>query len=78
MKTMTCKQLGGSCDITFHAETFEEIAQMSHAHGREMVETQDPRHLAAMEEMKTLMKNPEAMNTWMKEKRQIFESLPQE
>ena len=26
MKTMTCKQLGGACDLEFQAETFEEIA----------------------------------------------------
>ena len=27
MKTMTCKQLGGACDIEFTANSFEEIAQ---------------------------------------------------
>ena len=29
MKTMTCKQLGGACNLEFKAETFEEIAEMS-------------------------------------------------
>ncbi len=29
MKTMTCKQLGGSCSKEFHANTFEEIIQLS-------------------------------------------------
>ena len=29
MKTMTCKQLGGACDLEFHADSFEEIAEMS-------------------------------------------------
>ena len=29
MKTMTCKDLTGACDLEFHAETFGEIAEMS-------------------------------------------------
>lgn len=36
MKTMTCKQLGGACDIAFNANTFEEMADMSKKHGMEM------------------------------------------
>ena len=36
MKTMTCKQLGGACNKTFHANSFEEIADMSKKHGMEM------------------------------------------
>ena len=38
MKTMTCKQLGGACDKTFSAETFDEIVTMSKHHGMEMFE----------------------------------------
>lgn len=29
MKKMTCKQLGGACDIEFLGETFDEIANQS-------------------------------------------------
>ena len=36
MKTMTCNQLGGACDLEFHAETFDEMAQLSKQHGMEM------------------------------------------
>ena len=28
MKTMTCKQLGGACDLEFIANTFEEMSKM--------------------------------------------------
>ena len=41
MKTMTCKQLGGACDLKFHANTFEEIAEMSKNHGTEMFQNGD-------------------------------------
>ena len=36
MKIMNCKQLGGACDKEFHANSFEEIAEMSKQHGMEM------------------------------------------
>lgn len=77
MKSMTCKQLGGACDKVFQAETFEEIAQISQQHGREMLEINDILHLEAMGKMKDLMQNPEAMNQWMEEKRKEFDMLPE-
>ena len=30
MKQMTCNELGGACDSTFEADSFEEIAQRCH------------------------------------------------
>jgi hypothetical protein len=29
MKTMTCKQLGGACDLEFHSDTFEEMSNQN-------------------------------------------------
>ena len=45
MKTMTCKQLGGACDLKFHANTFKEIAEMSKKHRMEMFQKNDKHHL---------------------------------
>lgn len=75
MKTMTCKQLGGACDKEFQADTFEEIAQMSQNHGAEMFQMNDEAHMQAMNEMKELMRDPEAMKQWMESKQQEFASL---
>jgi predicted small metal-binding protein len=58
MKTMTCNQLGGACDLKFHAETFDEIAKLSKAHGTEMFQKDDEDHLKAMNDMMELMKTP--------------------
>ena len=76
MKTMTCNQLGGACDLEFHASTFEEIADLSQKHGMVMFQEQEPAHLAAMGKMQELMQDPEAMQNWMESKRKAFESLP--
>lgn len=76
MKTMTCNQLGGACDVEFQAETFEEIAKASKEHGTEMYVKGDEAHLTAINKMMELMKSPEDMQKWMDEKREEFNSLP--
>lgn len=78
MKTMTCKQLGGACDMKFHANTFEEIAEMSKSHGIDMFRKGDKAHLEAMNEMKTMMEQPQKMEEWFKNKRKEFEDLPED
>jgi hypothetical protein len=77
MKTMTCLQLGGACDETFSAETFDEIAMMVSKHARAKVEQGDAAHIQAMNEMRKSMTSPEAINAWMDEKRNKFNSLPE-
>jgi len=78
MKTMNCKQLGGACDMEFHANTFEEIAELSKTHGMEMFQKQDKDHLEAMSKIQELMKDPQAMMQWFNDKKQEFEALPDE
>lgn len=75
MKTMTCKQLGGACDKAFHADTFEEIAEMSKTHGMEMFKQNDPAHIKAMNDMEVLMHSPGAMQEWFERKRKEFDAL---
>lgn len=76
MKTMTCKQLGGACDLEFQANTFEEIAELSKNQGMEMFQKADQQHLEAMNQMQELMKSPTAMQEWFESKRKEFEALP--
>jgi hypothetical protein len=78
MKTMTCKQLGGACDQAFHANSFEDLVEMSKQHGMEMFQQQDPTHMEAMGKVMQLMQSPEAMSAWMEERRKEFEALPED
>ena len=76
MKTMTCNQLGGACDKEFHAETFEEMEEMSKNHGMEMFQKNDKDHLEAMNKMRAMMTTPDKMKEWFDQKRKEFEALP--
>ena len=75
MKTMTCLQLGGACNKTFTADSFEAIAELSKQHGMEMFQQKDEAHLLAMEKMKSLMQEPDKMQSWFDEKRKQFDAL---
>ena len=44
MKRVTCKQLGGACDLVFEANTFKEAASLSQQHGMEMAKANDQAH----------------------------------
>ena len=76
MKTMTCKQFGGACDLELHANSFEEMAELSKAHGSEMFQKGDEAHLKVMKEMQELMKAPEDMNRWYDDMRKKFDAIP--
>jgi hypothetical protein len=76
MKTMTCKQLGGACEQEFHASSFDEMAELSQQHGKEMMQQKEAAHLNAMQAMGELMKDPAAMQGWFEARKAEFAALP--
>jgi hypothetical protein len=78
MKTMTCKEMGGACDVTFQAETFDDMAILSKEHGTAMFQAQDQAHLKVMEEVLTIMQNPQGFSDWMSSKRKLFDSIAED
>ena len=78
MKTMSCNELAGACEIKFTAETFDEIKEMSMKHGMEMFQAGDVGHLEAMNRMREKMKDPSDMAAWIEKKKQEFDELPED
>ncbi|MFA9390662.1 MAG: hypothetical protein ACERKD_12690 [Prolixibacteraceae bacterium] len=78
MKKMTCIQLGGACDKVFHANTFDEMAELSKAHGMEMFQLGDDAHMDALGQLMDIVKTPESMKKWMDQKRKEFDALAEE
>ncbi|MDB4297360.1 DUF1059 domain-containing protein [Flavobacteriaceae bacterium] len=73
---MTCKQLGGACNLEFHANTFDEMVTQSQQHGKEMFKKADIPHLKAMKDMQNLMEKPLELAAWFQTKKETFNSLP--
>jgi hypothetical protein len=74
MKSMTCNQLGGACDLVFSGETFDDLAAQSQKHGKEMFGVNDGPQMAAMSAMMEIMKSGE-MDSWMAARKSEFEAL---
>ena len=77
MKSITCKDLGGACDLEFIGSTFEEVETQSKKHGMEMFQKNDQQHFEAMEEMKDLYSNENEFAKWYQSKKDYFENLPE-
>lgn len=78
MKTMTCKQLGGPCDLALQGETADEVIKLQDKHLREVVAAGDHAHDSALKDMKGRWKRPIAGMGWYRETKRTFASLPED
>jgi predicted small metal-binding protein len=78
MKTMTCKQLGGTCDLRLRGETADEVIKAQDKHLREAVAAGDTTHGPALDEMKGRWKHPVKGMGWYKNTKKEFASLPED
>ena len=77
MKSMTCKQMGGSCDTAFRGETADEVIKAQDKHLKEAVAGGDEAHKDALEAMKGRWKNPIKGMGWYRDTKKTFAALPE-
>jgi hypothetical protein len=78
MKTMTCKALGGPCDLALHGETADDVIKAQDRHLKEVVAGGDESHRTAFEEMKGRWKHPIANMGWYRATKREFASLSED
>jgi hypothetical protein len=78
MKTMTCQQLGGPCDLQLHGNTADEVIKAQDAHLKDAVAQGDATHVVALNEMKGRWKHPIAGMGWYKAAKRDFAALPED
>jgi len=78
MKTMTCQQLGGPCDLQLRGETADEVIQAQDKHLKEMVAAGDESHRGAADDMKGRWKRPISGMKWYKSTKREFAALPED
>ncbi|MDT4988748.1 MAG: hypothetical protein QOI74_2842, partial [Micromonosporaceae bacterium] len=64
MKTMTCKQLGGPCDLALQGETANDVIKAQDSHLKQVVASGDAAHESALKQMQGRWKNPIAGMGW--------------
>jgi predicted small metal-binding protein len=75
MKTMTCRQLGGACDLELDGETADEVIHAQDRHLREVVAAGDTAHEPALQDMKGRWKRPIAGMGWYRQVKRDFATL---
>ena len=78
MKTMTCQQLGGACDLPLRGSTADEVIKAQDKHLKEAVAAGDTTHEQALEEMKGRWKHPIKGMGWYKNTKREFAELPED
>ncbi len=78
MKTMTCKQLGGPCDLEIHGESADEVIKQQDAHLKDQVAAGDASHEDALKAMKGRWKRPISGMGWYRSTKREFAALPED
>ena len=76
MKTMTCRELGGPCDLEHRGETADDVIQAQDRHLHEAQAAGDATHQAAREAMKGRWRHPRRSLGWYRDVQRAFAELP--
>ena len=75
MKTMTCKQLGGPCDLALAGASADDVIKAQDRHLKEAVAGGDASHEPALKAMKGRWKRPIAGMGWYRKVKQEFAGI---
>ena len=76
MKTMSCRQLGGPCDVEHHGKDHNEVIQAQDRHLKAQVADGDESHREAHEAMRGRWKRPVSGLGWYRDVKREFAGLP--
>lgn len=76
MKTMTCRALGGPCDLEHRGATADDVIKAQDAHLKEAARGGDSAHQPAREAMKGRWRHPKRSMDWYRETKAAFAALP--
>ncbi|MDA8331438.1 MAG: DUF1059 domain-containing protein [Candidatus Dormibacteraeota bacterium] len=76
MKTMTCKDLGGPCDLAHRGVTADEVIKAQDKHLRDVVANGDHAHEDAQSAMKARWRHPVSGMGWYRATKRRFAELP--
>ncbi|MCD2195282.1 hypothetical protein LQ327_18085 [Actinomycetospora endophytica] len=77
MKIMTCRQLGGPCDLEHPGETADDVIKANDRHLKEAEKAGDAVHQPAREAMKGRWRHPKKSMGWYRDVKKAFADLPQ-
>lgn len=77
MKTMTCQDLGGPCDLAHSGDSADDVIKAQDKHLKEMVKSGDTTHQPARDDMKGRWRHPKKSMGWYNDVKKRFAELPE-
>ena len=77
MKTMTCRDLGGPCDLEHRGESADDVINAQDRHLKEAEKAGDAGHLEARTAMKRRWLHPKKAMGWYNDTKAAFAALPE-
>lgn len=78
MKTMTCRDLGGPCDLQHRGASADEVIKAQDRHLKEAEKAGDATHQEARDAMKGRWRHPRKSMGWYNATKKAFADLPEE
>ncbi len=78
MRTMTCRQLGGPCDLPHRGETADDVIKAQDGHLKAAEQAGDATHHEAREAMKGRWRRPRKSLDWYRGTTKAFAELPED
>ena len=75
MKTMTCKQMGGPCDLAFQGRSADDVIKAQDRHLKDVVAGGDRAHENALKAMKSRWRKPIAGMGWYRKVKGAIRTL---
>lgn len=78
MKTMTCRALGGPCDLEHRGDSADDVIKAQDRHLKDAEKAGDATHHEAREAMKNRWRHPKKSMGWYRAIKDAFAALPDE
>ena len=78
MKTMTCTQLGGPCELAHLGAAADDVIKAQDRHLKEIVAGGDTTHEDALKAMKGRWRHPKKSMSWYQGVKAAFAELPED
>lgn len=76
MKTMTCRDLGGPCELEHHGASADDVIKAQDQHLKDAEASGDTKHQPARDAMKGRWRHPKKSMDWYRDVKQSFAALP--
>jgi hypothetical protein len=75
MKSMTCRALGGPCDLAHQGESADDVIKAQDRHLKEAVASGDATHQEARDAMQGRWRHPKKSMDWYRDTKQAFAAI---